>query len=248
MYAKPVRDRALRLIDEGHSLSEVSRRISVSRSTLRDWRARPERPGSSTWCLRCSDAPHDLAAYAALLGYYLGDGCLSEAPRYFALRVSCDANYPRILEDVATLMTRVRPGSNVFRVKAPGVVVVQAHWQHWPCLFPQHGPGRKHERPIVLEPWQQRIVRDHPGDFLRGLFHSDGSRVANWTTRVVAGKVKRYDYPRWMFTNSSDDILDLCTQALDLVGVAWRRPRVNCVAVSRAADVGRLDELIGPKG
>jgi hypothetical protein len=24
--------------------------------------------------------------------------------------------------------------------------------------FPQHGPGRKHERPIVLEPWQLEIV------------------------------------------------------------------------------------------
>jgi hypothetical protein len=22
--------------------------------------------------------------------------------------------------------------------------------KHWPCLFPQHGPGRKHERKIQL--------------------------------------------------------------------------------------------------
>ena len=50
-----------------------------------------------------------------------------------------------------------------------------------------------------------------------------------------------------MFTNSSDDIIDLCTAALDLVDLAWRRPRVNCVAVSRAADVARLDQLIGLK-
>ena len=31
------------------------------------------------------------------------------------------------------------------------------------------GSGRKHERPIVLESWQQDIVRAHPWTFLRGL-------------------------------------------------------------------------------
>ncbi len=222
--------------------------MSVSRSTLRDWRCTPPRQESSVCCPRCAAVPLDRAAYAALLGYYLGDGCLSAAPRYFALRVSCDATYPRIIADVSALMGRVRPGATVFHVRAPGVTVVQAHWKHWPCLFPQHGPGRKHERPIVLEAWQEEIVRAHPDDLLRGLFHSDGSRVNNWASREVAGVRKRYDYPRWMFVNSSDDIIDLCTRALDRVGIAWRRPRVNCIAVSRAADVARLDGLIGLKG
>ena len=42
---------------------------------------------------------------------------------------------------------------------SPGAIVVSTvAWQHWPCLFPQHGPGRKHERPIVLEHWQRVIV------------------------------------------------------------------------------------------
>ena len=74
-------------------------------------------------------------------------------------------------------MGAVHPGRRVFRVKAPGCVVVQSSWKHWPCLFPQHGPGRKHERPIVLEDWQRMIVESHPAAFLRGLFHSDGCRV-----------------------------------------------------------------------
>ena len=120
-------------------------------------------------------------------------------------------------------------------------------WKQWPCLFPQHGPGRKHQRPIVLEDWQREIAGEHPGDFLRGLFHSDGCRVDNWATRTVAGQKKRYDYGRWMFVNRSDDIIDLCTATLDAVGIRWRRPRVNCIAVSRADDVRRLDALIGPK-
>jgi hypothetical protein len=118
--------------------------------------------------------PCPIVEYAALLGFYLGDGCVSRAPRHFALRVSCDATYPQVIDDVAALMRIVHPTRPVFRVTAPGCVVVQSNWQHWPCLFPQHGPGRKHERPIVLEDWQRAIVQQCPADFLRGLFHSDG--------------------------------------------------------------------------
>lgn len=121
------------------------------------------------------------------------------------------------------------------------------HWKHWPCLFPQHGPGRKHERAIVLQEWQTEVVEAFPADFLHGLFHSDGCRVNNWATRVVGGKKKRYDYPRWQFVNASEDILGLCTWALDLAEVPWRRSGARVVSVSRREAVARLDELIGPK-
>ena len=135
----------------------------------------------------------------------------------------------------------------MFRVQGPGCVVVAAHWKHWLCLFPQHGPGRKHERPIVLDDWQRAVVEDHPGPFLRGLFHSDGSRVRNWATRPVGGVVKRYDYPRWQFSNVSPDIRELCSWALDLAGIAWRQSSPTHVSVSRRDDVARLDALIGLK-
>jgi hypothetical protein len=125
--------------------------------------------------------------------------------------------------------------------------VVQAHWTHWTCLFPQHGPGRKHERPIVLEGWQREVVAAHPAAFLRGLFHSDGCRVRNWARRPVAGVPKRYDYPRWQFTNVSDDIRGLCCWALDLLDIPWRRSNAKTISVSRRAAVARLDELIGAK-
>jgi hypothetical protein len=182
-----------------------------------------------------------------LLGFYLGDGCVSAHARYFMLRVSCDARLPGIIDDVTHVMCRVRPDAKTFHVKAPGTVVVESNWVHWPCLFPQHGPGRKHERSIVLEDWQGDIVERHPADFLRGLFHSDGSRTRNWATRTVGGLRQRYDYPRWQFTNRSEDILGLCCWALDLCGISWRRPRVAAIAVSRRDGVRRLDALIGPK-
>jgi hypothetical protein len=239
---------ALELLATGLSLSEVSRRTAVSRSTLREWRGRPGGSPPEPHCHRCGGELPPGAAYAALLGFYLGDGCVSAARSSFTLRVSCDATQPGIIRDVSRQLELVRPGLGVFHVRAPGTVVVHANWKHWPCLFPQHGPGRKHERRILLEGWQQEIVDEHGFDFLRGLFHSDGCRVCNWATRTVAGQRKRYDYGRWMFVNRSGDIIDLCTASLDAAGIRWRRPRVNCIAVSRADDVRRLDDRIGLKG
>jgi hypothetical protein len=99
----------------------------------------------------------------------------------------------------------------------------------------------------VLERWQRDVVAAHPGDFLRGLFHSDGARVANWAVRVVGGERRRHDYARWQFSNRSEDILTLCGWALDVAGVGWRRSSITHISVSRRPDVTRLDELIGPK-
>jgi hypothetical protein len=172
---------------------------------------------------------------------------ISKAPRYYFLRITCDAAFPEIIADVKECVDLVRPGRKVFLVSAPGCVNVTSNWQHWPCLFPQHGPGRKHERPIILEDWQRSMVESHPAAFLRGLFHSDGCRVKNWTRRPVAGDWKRYDYPRWHFTNVSTDIRELCCWALDLVEIPWRQSNHKTISVSTRAGVARLDELIGLK-
>lgn len=189
----------------------------------------------------------DAEAYAALLGFYLGDGFLSRAKRYYFLRVTCDDQYPTVMDEVRALIVRVRPRSRTFLVSKEGCTDVQSNWTHWPCLFPQHGPGRKHERDIVLEDWQREIVVRHPAPFLRGLFHSDGCRTINSTTKLIAGAPKTFFYPRWQFSNASEQIRDLCTWALDLVGVEWRRSNQRVISVSRREAVARLDELIGPK-
>ncbi|MFI6781702.1 hypothetical protein [Micromonospora sp. NPDC050276] len=110
-------------------------------------------------------------------------------------------------------------------------------------MLPQHGPGKKHERPIILASWQRDLVAAHPGDFLRGLFHSDGCRFANRVT--VRGKA--YVYPRYMFVNESADIMGLCQWGLDLLGVAWRMNRPNSLSVARRDAVVTLDRHVGPK-
>ena len=239
-------------METGASLNSLSRRYGVSRAALRDWRDHPERDRSAfvqgSACPSCTGAEVSRDDYAYLLGMYLGDGCISALHKgVYSLRVSCDARYPGIIKEVCSAIAAVKPTANVHRVRAPGCVQVACFWKHWPCVFPQHGPGRKHERRIVLHSWQEQIVGEHGGALLRGLFHSDGCRITNWTVRRVAGRQKRYEYPRYMFSNESDDIRRICTDALDRLGARWTRPRPNVVSVARRESVALLDRHVGPK-
>ena len=90
---------------------------------------------------------------------------LSPAARYAPSGVSCVpvSGHRR----ATSLISCERPA----RCSCPGVrsrtIVCSPHWKHWPCLFPQHGPGRKHERR-----WTGGLAaadcRGAPGDFLAG--------------------------------------------------------------------------------
>ncbi len=58
---------------------------------------------------------------------------------------------------------------------------------------------------------------------------------------------KTYEYPRYFFSNESDDIQAIFTTALDRVGVPWRNNRGNSVSIARRAGVARMDQHVGPK-
>ena len=139
------------------------------------------------------------------------------------------------------------PSNKVFAVRKVGCTLLKSTSKHWPCLFPQHGPGRKHTRKIALEPWQEEIVQALPGAFVKGLFHSDGCRVTNRVRRCGPKGDRWYAYPRYFFSNESADILGLCAAALDLLNVSWRFSRRNVISVARREAVARLDEIVGPK-
>ncbi len=155
--------------------------------------------------------------------------------------------WPGLIDAAVEAMSAVS-GRPAFHVRRKACQEVKGYWKHWPCVLPQHGPGRKHERPIVLEPWQLRVVGQHAGSLLRGLFHSDGWRGTNVAVKHDPhGSIVRYRYPRYEFTNKSDDIRGICTVALDLLGIAWRRNGAYRIAVSRREAVAALDEHVGPK-
>jgi hypothetical protein len=244
MHPTSLRQRALELHAAGNSISTVSAQLGISRAAIRDWIGDPARALSRQ---DCPAPPGSTAEYAALFGFYLGDGCISANRGAYAMRIACDPAWPGVVGDVNRCILKVHPERRTYLVHAAGVIVVQSYWKHWPCLFPQHGPGRKHERTLTMAEWQWAIVQDHPADFLRGLFHSDGCRVNNWATRTVAGRKKRYDYPRWQFVNESAEIMRWCGEALDLVGIAWRQTSRRTLSVSRRDAVAELDALIGVK-
>lgn len=130
---------------------------------------------------------------------------------------------------------------------APGAVDVNSQSKHWPCLFPQHGPGRKHERKIALVAWQQKIVDGFTEEFVRGLIHSDGCRTTNRVRKRLRDGDRWYEYPRYNFTNVSLDIQRLFTDALDRLGIAWAQMNAKNISVAKREAVGRLDEFVGPK-
>jgi hypothetical protein len=120
------------------------------------------------------------ADYAYLLGLYLGDGCISRAgardKEVWKLRVICADAWPGLIRECERAVRSIRPDNKAGIQQKPGCAEVSSYSRHWLCLFPQHGPGRKHMRTIELTSWQRAIVAENPGHFARGLFHSDGYR------------------------------------------------------------------------
>jgi hypothetical protein len=186
---------------------------------------------------RFGDLPAD---YTYLLGLYLGDGCISSHRRdVYKLRLTLDAAYPRILEEAAAAMRTVLPRSAVGTTTKGGGVELYSYSRAWPCLLPQHGAGKKHQRRIALTQWQETLIRRAPHLLLRGLIHSDGCRFVN------TGKGWRH--PRYGFKNYSTDIRRIFRDTCDLLDLHWTVSN-TIVYVSRKADVARLDEFVGPKG
>ena len=156
------------------------------------------------------------------------------------LRITLDKKYPEIIARCRAAIDLLMPGQHASIQRPPtGCVVVSHYSKHWPCLFPQHGPGRKHTRPIRLEPWQEVLVKQATEEFIRGLIDSDGCRVVANDRGVRS--------VRYHFSNRSEDILGLFSGALDALGIPWTRPSKHVIAVYRKAAVARLDEFVGPK-
>jgi hypothetical protein len=241
MHPPATRTAALALVAAGHNDAEVGRRLGVPRRTVRDWRLRPAavRPA----CLRCwrPTAPVVLTSpdYAELLGLYLGDGHITDMPRTQRLRIFLDAKYPGIVTAAAALLSRCLP-ANRARLGSGGatMAVVSTHHRHLGCLLPQHGPGKKHERVLVFEPWQRAHVEAAPWAFLRGCIHSDGCSFMN--------RFDRYAYLSYEFRNRSEDIKGLFTETCDAVGVRYRINN-DRVRICQRPSVALLQEHVGLK-
>lgn len=269
MHSQSTVAQVLALHESGLGARRIAKRTDLPLATVRDWlagrlprhsrRFDPALPVDPA-CERCGHSRHHFAQlppeYVYLLGLYLGDGTISKHRRsVYRLRVFLDLRYPEIIDECAAAMAVVAPHNKVQRLNRktnfarladdvaedpPSNVEVSSFSKMWPCLFPQHGPGRKHKRAIVLSDWQTELVDRYPQQLLRGLIHSDGCRFLN-TGRG------NWRCPRYAFSNKSDDIKAIFCYAAERFGVHWTRAGTNTIYVSRKADVARLDEFIGPK-
>lgn len=180
--------------------SQIADITRIPRSTVCRWLAQPE-PKRTDRSLAFDPATLPEPTYSYLFGFYLGDGTITRHPRdVYRLTIVTDSRYPGVVAECAAAILAVMPVNRV-RVsdcRRGRAVEIGCYSKCWPLLFPQHGPGRKHTRKIELVPWQQEIVDRYPRELLRGLIHSDGCRVLN--------RVNGTDYPRYFFSQVSDDI------------------------------------------
>jgi hypothetical protein len=178
------------MVEAGLGDPVVARATGIPWETIRAWRSGrvPERArrvlaGEPT-CRGCGGPAHDHEslprdAYAYLLGMYLGDGCVAHSGGgSYSLRITLDVAYPGIVSRAREAISAVKGGPlpHAARQQRCACIVITSYWKAWPCLLPQHGPGRKHERRIELTDWQQEIVAAAPEAFLRALIHTDGWR------------------------------------------------------------------------
>lgn len=197
--------------------------------------------------IACGD-PRDLAAsYVYLLGIYLGDGCLSKAPRdVWRLRLFQDQRYVLLIRQWAEAIravTQREPGT----IARQGCVEIYSNWKHWSCLFPQHGLGRKHLRRLEFREWQMNLVRRYPRELVRGLIQSDGCRSINRVRRPARDGYKEYAYVRYFFTNASLEIRAMFVLGCGLIGVDCRVMTERVISVARRESVEILESFIGPK-
>ena len=259
MHPRHVREEVIALVAVGHNDCEVSRRTGIPRPTVRDWRWTEEAEAglrnpsrrrktmkASETCWRCWQPTTpiyiDPALYCELLGLYLGDGHISQLARTQRIRLFLDSKYDGIVKEAEAILEVTFPFNRVQRqIRHEGAMtVLTIYSQHIACLFPQHGPGKKHDRDVRLEGWQWQAVFRSPGALLRGLIFSDGCSFVNHTDN------RKYAYPSYQFANLSGDILKVFCSACDLLGVRYRRYATS-IRINRRESVAIMHQHVGVK-
>ena len=163
------------------------------------------------------DTEEKRCQYSLLLGMYLGDGCLAKTGRktgeVHTLILVSDETQDLVVRAAESAMMAIFPdnvvsvspkiGARAYNVKVSSINLVE--------LFPQHGPGLKSKRRLIMKKWQWDIIIKYPWQFVRGLFLTDGSRYVSSAD----------DCAKWSFGNKSPEIINFLRYALNLVGVNY---------------------------
>ena len=152
----------------------------------------------------------DESAYALLLGWYLGDGHIAKARRgVYVLSISNDPKYPVLNQEIAATMRLVKPTASPC-LRNGHAIRIEARWKHWPCLFPQHGPGRM-EAVAAVTPAKrgvERHVPDDPHDDHREYHGAGDGKILNalrWVERLENGTNLEPDEDEGQHVEHEDD-------------------------------------------
>ena len=254
MYSQATVNTALHLSAVGVLDRENAQICGVSVAAIRHWRSGRRRvlhgtvDDRRTGCPRCHGRSMDESAYAYLLGLYLGDGHIARGRRdVYALSIACSDDWPGLIRAARRALSAVMPASRVCYVQQPVTPRSKVIRSTGPACFRSMGQGASTIEKSSWSNGNSPSRRKYPGELARGLFHSDGWRGVNRVRRRLADGDRWYEYQRYLFGNESRDILRLCGETLDQLGVAWRFSRRNAISVARREAVARLDEVVGPK-
>jgi hypothetical protein len=242
-------DQVVRLFATGLSDYQIARLTGVPRSTVDKWRTsaprRPRQQDYSGW------RTPDPATYCYVLGLYLGDGHIVHRDgRSRYMRLYLDDAYPRLIAEATAALELTLTPSRVraYNYGPAARTILQICNPVILAAFPQHGPGKKHDRKIELVDWQRDLTHAHPAALIRGLIHSDGCRTINrFKTKLPSGRVAEYAYPRYFFTNVSADIRGIFCEHCELLGIRWTQSNSRNISVSHKKSVAILEDVVGPK-
>jgi hypothetical protein len=162
------------------------------------------------------NTPEKRKAYSYILALYLCDGHIvryRQKPGLFLIRFFNDFKYPIDSEEWRSNLQILLPDNSCHRYKPKNknIWLTLAYSKILPLLFPQYGLGKKHDRKMNLEKWQQDIISEYPKEFIRACFQSDGS--------LYLQSVGPYKYLSYNFTNKSEDIIDWFLSTLKLINI-----------------------------
>lgn len=194
-------------------------------------------------------------AYAYILGFYLGDGCLGQpnkTGRGFVLQITNQADFLDMNTRIVAALECLFPTKRVTFYKRlnSNAIDIKLCAMDLNILFP-HGKGTKHTRKIVLERWQKDIIREYPKSFIRGMLESDGCRFA---PRLKACPT----YIIYQFHNCSKDLHLIIHEIANQLGLAYtfrdskserkgKAVQSFITSFNRKEDVNFLDSFIGKK-
>lgn len=189
-------------------------------------------------------------AYAYILGIYLGDGCITlqdEKKKIYRLRITCDAKYPNIINQISDSLKLIMPANKIGFIKRYyqghlSCIDISCYSKLWSDIFSFYRVGRKHTYSIELENWHKEVIKSCTKDFWIGLYQSDGSRFYNKQSKQI----------EYNFTQKSTDITNLFCWACDILnigyGAYWCPSRAAyTVSIVKSMDVANIEKFAKPK-